>query len=218
MAFKLTLQEIQNCLDELEWEFLRLADEECLHAPKSQFCAFLQLGIRAVWLMNAMVQSIRLRDPDGYYALSRACWESTQLQLEFRRKETRTKVAKWFQGNHKTWNANHTKLDQWIRGLGNAASTFGKEFGSLAELAHPTSQATENSVICALARKNDPRSVDQLNKAVADAMQDLSGRVMREFWIIDLQHSDLINVPIQRPNLTQCEKAFVAFQQSLMNG
>lgn len=118
MAFKLTLQEIQNCLDELESEFLRLVDDQCLQAPTSQLCAFSRLGIRAVWLMKAMAQSIQLRDLDGYYVLGRASWESCQLQLEFQLTKSRTKVAKWFQRDPSTWNADHTMLDQWIRGLG----------------------------------------------------------------------------------------------------
>ena len=215
MAFVLPLDEIKTCLEELESEVFRLFDEEYPQNPTSQLCAFLYLGIRAVSLMRGMAQAIRLGDPDAYYVLCRGTWESRQLQLEFRLKKSGPKVVKWFQKKDSSWNADHTGLDRWIQGLGGPTSGFGKELGSLAELAHPTVQAYTRSVVLALARKNHLPSIATIDKAITDAHCELSGMVMCEFSIMDAQRQDLIDVPVERANLARCERAFEAFQKSL---
>ena len=98
--------------------------------------------------------------------------------------------------------------------LGRNRPPYGREYGELSELAHPTAQATENS--CALATNRwDISSVAELTERAVNALQeDFTVMMVHEVWLVDADHDQLIDLRLDSRNLSQCRKLFSEFLAS----
>ena len=217
MACTLNDADITSCLDELEREFLRVGADRCNRLEKQcQLSAFLRLGLRSISLLRGMHVLLSQCILDSHDAVRRAFLESWELQFEFRKKCSSTRALKWLLGVDKSnsWKADRKKLADFVASLGASAPNFGREWGELTELAHPTAQATENSITIVLARHNAKDQAEQVKGELQKLRENFPGLLMREIWLVDATHHQLIDIHISRDNLKHCEKVFGAFLNS----
>lgn len=199
MTLKLEAHDVTLCLDELEREFLRVGAEKCKHlAEPSQLSAFFRVGLRAVSLLRGMYLLLSADALDSYDPVRRAFWESWQLQFEFRIVNSGTKAAKWFETKTKFWEADTKKLADFVESLQHGRPNYGREYGDLSEMTHPTEQATANSCTAALARLDVGNHAQQIRTSVAKLSDDFAGLLVREIWLVDASHEQLINIHISR--------------------
>jgi hypothetical protein len=176
------LKGVAPCLDELEYEYLGIGVEHCRgFEDHSQLSAFLMLGIRSVCLLRGM---IRVADPqflDSYDSVRRSFIESWQLQFEFRLRNATAKAQKWLE-RQPEWQADRKKLEAMIAKLQGGEAGFTREWSGLSEMAHPTFDATINSVsIASTIFKMNPhpnRLDEEFNKLAIDYF----GMVNRVIW------------------------------------
>ena len=76
--------------------------------------------------------------------------ETWYLQLEFRMTSSPDKIDSWFRGNDNSWKVNLRRLGVFVTNLHGIAPNFGPEYHKLSELAHPTEQATRQSIAVVL--------------------------------------------------------------------
>jgi len=192
-------------LDELESEYLRVGIENCGGLEDhSQLSAFLILGIRSICLLRGM---LRLADPqflDAYDSVRRSFVESWQLQFEFKIRDSNAKAQKWLEGVPDTWNADRAKLEGLIEKLQGGKAGFGREWGELSEMTHPTFQAAVNSVsIASTIAGVDPRP-QALNVAFRRLMGDYLGHLNREIWLTLQICDDFIEAPLKEGGFPKC--------------
>lgn len=212
---KLIEEEIRASLDELENVFLRVGAERCKCLEEaSQHSAFLRLGVRAVSLLRGMLPLLRSDTLDSYDAVRRAFLETWQLQFEFRLTSGGPKVAKWFAGQPGSWNLDFGRTANFIESLGRERPQYGREYGDLSELAHPTAAATANSCAVASVRRGMSSAAREIETALAEFAEDHTGLLIREIWIVDACGQDLIDVHIQPSQIPSCEALFDRFRAS----
>ena len=205
----------KTCIDEVEREFLRVGADECkCLKDTSQLSAFLRLGVRADSLLRGMLPLLENDTLDSYDALRRAYYETWLLQFEFRLRSSSGKVARWFQGQADAWRPDPQRLAAFIETLGRNRPPYGREYGELSELAHPTAQATENSCAVATKRWNISSVADQTEKAMNDLREDFTVQIIHEIWLVDVAHDDLIDLRLDSRNLAQCGSLFSGFLAS----
>ena len=204
-----------TCLDELEREFLRVGAEKCkcLEEP-GQLSAFLRLGVRAVSLLRGMLRLLDENTLDSFDSVRRAFLETWQLQFEFRLADSATRAGKWFEGIASSWSADRNKLGDFVQNLGRDRPNYGREYGDLSELAHPTAQATVNSCAVATARQGLSSLPDQVRESVIELSEDFTGMLVREIWLVDAEHPKLIDISIAKDRLRICEALLGEFTTS----
>jgi hypothetical protein len=202
------------CLDELETEYLRIGIESCKGLEDhSQLSAFLMLGIRSVCLLRGM---LRLGDPqflDTYDSARRSFIESWQLQFEFKLRDSATKAQKWLEGVPDSWKPEIGKLEALVKKLQGGQAGFGREWGGLSELAHPSVQAAINSVsIASTIAGVNPRP-HALGDEFQKLMGDFVGLLNREIWLTIQNCPDFIDTPLEPARFTKCLKLHEQFLQ-----
>jgi hypothetical protein len=205
---------IPECLDELESEYLKAGIEKCKGLEDhSQLSAFLMLGIRSICLLRGM---LRLAEPeflDAFDSVRRSFIESWQLQFEFKIRDSKTKAQKWLEGQQE-WQADRKKLEQFIAKRQGGGAGFAREFGELSEMAHPTLQATVNSVSIAstIAGTNPhPLRLEQEFKKLA---KDYIGMVNRVIWLTHQTCADFIDTPLGDEGFPKCAAFHKTFLES----
>src|ERR1700676_3676656 len=142
-------ERIGPCLDALEQEYLKVGIDHCNKLEDhSQLSAFLMVGIRSICLLRGM---LRLSDPqflNSYDSVRRSFIESWQLQFEFKLRDSTARAQKWLE-RQPEWQADRKKLEAVIKKLCGEEGGFTREWAGLSELAHPTLDATVNSVAIA---------------------------------------------------------------------
>jgi hypothetical protein len=191
------LKGVSPCLDELEYEYLGIGVEHCRgFEDHSQLSAFLMLGIRSVCLLRGMIQ---LADPqflDSYDSVRRSFIESWQLQFEFKLREATAKAQKWLE-RQPEWQADRKKLETVIAKLQGREAGFTREWSGLSEMAHPTFDATINSVsIASTIFKMNPHS-DRLDKEFKKLAIDYIGMVNRVIWVTLHKFDDFLDTPLR---------------------
>lgn len=204
------------CLNELEREFLRVGAEKCrcLEEP-SQLSAFLRLGVRAVSLVRGMLPLLGPNTLDSFDAVRRAFLETWQLQFEFRLTGSSEKTARWFEDQGRSWAPDPQKIADFIESLGRKRPKFGREYGDLSELAHPTAKATANSCAVATTRLGISSVSDQIDKAVNELSEDFTGLLIHEIWLVDAIDPRLIDIHIPEDRIPECEGLYREFLASL---
>jgi hypothetical protein len=191
-------------LDELEAEYLRLGAALCNHLrDDSQLSAFLLLGLRATSLLKSVLLLIQPTGAlAGCDAVERAFLESSQLQLEFRFLDSKTKVAEWFAGNRDSWKSDKGKLNSFFQAQKGAG--LGREYGDFSESAHPTVAACRSSVAIVTGARGLHANPHQLEIAVDVRSHDYANLVFREIWTALADEQQLIKIPIERSNAPLC--------------
>lgn len=198
------LEGVRACLDELEYEYLGIGVEHCRgFEDHSQLSAFLMLGIRSVCLLRGMM---RLADPqflDSYDSVRRSFIECWQLQFEFKLRDATAKAQKWLE-RQPEWQADRKKLETVIAKLQGGEAGFTREWSGLSEMAHPTFDATINSVFIAstIFKMNPhPNRLDEEFKKLAI---DYIGMVNRVIWVTLHKCDDFIETPLREEQFPAC--------------
>jgi len=195
---------IGECLDELECEYLKVGVEHCKGLEDhSQLSSFLMLGIRSVCLLRGM---LRLADPqflDSYDSVRRSFIESWQLQFEFKLRDSAAKAQKWLEGQQE-WQADRRKLEGLIAKLQGGPAGFAREFGELSEVAHPTLQATINSVSIASTIAGVNPQPHRLQEEFDKLAHDYVGMVNREIWLTLQVCDEFIETPLKEEQFSKC--------------
>ncbi len=161
------------------------------------------LGIRSICILRAM---LRLADPqflDSYDSVRRSFIESWQLQFEFKLRDSVSKAQKWLEGQQE-WQADRRKLEALVAKLYGEQGGFAREFGELSEMAHPTLQATINSVSVASTLAGINPQPHRLEEAVDKLAHDYVGMVNREIWLTLQTCADFIETPLKEERFAKC--------------
>lgn len=212
-AIKEIFEGIGPCLDELEVEYLRTGIDHCKGLQDhSHLSAYLMLGVRSVCLLRGMLQ---LADPqflDSFDSVRRAFIECWHLQLEFKMKESTAKAQKWLEG--KEWQADKTKIEALIQKLQGGAAGFGREFGELSALAHPTWEATRNSVSIASTIVGMHPKPESLHTEFEKLAKDYVGMTNRLIWLTLFKTEEFIDTPISEERLSTCQAVHHKFLEA----
>lgn len=218
VAVKLELPKLNLCLDELEREFLRVGREKCNRLEdRSQLSAFFRLGVRAVSLLRGMGCLLELRTLDSFQSVHRAFFETWQLQFEFRLADSSDKVVGWFHGHNDSWTPNLKKVAAEIQRLGRGRPLFGREWGELSELTHPTVDATTNSCAVATVRHGFSNVAQEVEAALEVESKNYKTLLMQEIWLVDAQDPSFLALHISWDKLQKCKELydeFIASHQS----
>ena len=203
--FPLDKERALSCLYELETEYLRVGTERCKSLEdRTQLSAFLLLGVRAVSLLRAMLRLLQPDTLDAYDAVRRTFIETWQLQFEFRLGDSASKVQKWFQGDAESWKSDKHKLERYMERRAPGPAGYGREFGELSEVTHPTYKASENS--CAIATIR--RAVNPNRELLEQSLEDLGGNfaalLNRQIWLTLDQDKALLEIYVSSTNLKCC--------------
>ena len=101
----------------------------------------------------------------------------------------------------------------FVTNLHGIAPNFGPEYHKLSELAHPTEQATRQSIAVVL-EKNGLADAGA-NRWLELLRKDSCGLLMREIWLMDAIHERLTELPIRLDDLPNCNRAFSQFQEEM---
>jgi hypothetical protein len=169
------------------------------------------LGIRSICLLRGM---LRLCDPqflDSYDSVRRSFIESWQLQFEFKLRDSTAKAQKWLE-RQPEWQADRKKLETVIEKLHGEEAGFTREWADLSEMAHPTHDATVNSVaIASTLFEMNPRP-HRLEGEFQKLAKDYVGMVNRVIWLTLHKCDDFIDTPLkggQFPNCLELHKKFL---------
>ena len=102
----LDCKDVLRCLDEVEAELFRVADDpECQRFHKnSQLTAVLLLLLRASSLLRSMTFLVQFRDLiDGFHLVARGFEETWNLAHDFRLTDQRDRTAKWLALVNDSW-------------------------------------------------------------------------------------------------------------------
>lgn len=194
---------IGPCLDELEYQYLKAGVEHCSGLDDhSQLSSFLMLGIRSICLLRGMA---RLADPeflDAYDSVRRSFIEAWHLQFEFKLRDSAARAQKWLEGQQE-WQADRKKLEAAIAKLQGGPAGFAREFGELSEMAHPTLQATVNSVSIASTLAGVNPHPHKLNEEFEKLARDYVGMVNREIWLTLQTCPEFIETPLKEELFTK---------------
>lgn len=207
--------DVGPCLDELEFEYLTIGIEQCKGLEdRSQLSAFLILGIRSICLLRSMLRLAGPQFLDAYDTVRRSFVESWQLQFEFKLRDSATKAQKWFQGLPDTWNADKAKLEALIRQLQGGDAGFGREWGELSAMSHPTFEAARNSVAVASTLAGVNPHPEHLEEEFNKLAGDFAGMLNREIWLSIETSAEFIETPLTPEQFPTCIKLHKRFLES----
>lgn len=214
LKFPLDNKKALACLHELQTEYLRVGTERCKNLEdRTQLSAFLRLGIRSVSLLRAMLKLLQPDSLDAYDPIRRSFLETWQLQFEFRLPDSTTKVQKWFQGDGDTWKSHKQKLERYMEKKAPGPAGFGREWGELSELTHPTCAASVNScAVVTILRGLNPNK-QLLDQSLEDLAGDFCGLLNRQIWLTIDQDKELLELHVSLANLDCC----VGFHHAYMD-
>ncbi len=196
---------IGPCLDELEYEYLKIGVENCEGLEDhSQLSAFLMVGIRSISLLRGMLQLAHPEFLDAYDSVRRSFVESWQLQFELKLRDSATKAQKWLEAQPDTWKVDRATLEASIAKLQGGHAGFAREWGELSEMSHPTLQAVVNSVSIAstIAGVNPrPHLLEESFKKLA---RDYVGMVNRVIWLTVQHCAEFIDTPLKEERFEKC--------------
>ncbi len=206
--------EIEPCLDELEHEYLRLGIEHCKGLEDhSQLSAFLLVGIRSICLLRGMLRLADAQFLDSYDSVRRSFIESWQLQFEFKLRDSTAKAQKWLEGQP-VWQADRKKLEAVIEKLQGGEAGFTREWSGLSEMAHPTLDATRNSVAIASTVFDMNPNPDHLEEEFRKLANDYVGMVNRVIWLTLHKCDDFIDTPLDERRFARCLELHKKFLES----
>jgi hypothetical protein len=205
--FSLDRKLANECLEELEKEYLRIGSARCKYLEdRSQLSAFLLLGIRSVSLLRAMTHLLQLDTLDSYDSVRRAFVESWQLQFELRLRGSETRAQDWFREKNDAWKPNIAKLEEFIKKDGHSPAGLGREWGLLSEKSHPTYAAASDSCAIVTARRGISSVSGHLREEQQALESDYCGLLVRQIWLTLDGDSEFMSIPMERGFLKTCEE------------
>jgi len=193
---KLDPAQVRVCLDEIDAELFKIADsDECqrFHA-ETQLTAVLLLLLRASSLMRPLLGLFESLEFDAFDAVLRAWEEDWWLAHELRLSASADKAAAWLRGENDAWSAKIAVLVTFAKGRGHPGPTFGRDYGLLSKLAHPTRTAAENSVTLGGIRKGIDGARAEIAGAERNNVERIRNAVYRLIWLIGDQDAQFIKI------------------------
>jgi hypothetical protein len=195
---------ILQCLDEVESELFRVADnDECQRFHKhSQLTAVLLLLLRTSSLLRSMTLLVQFSDlEDGFHLVARGFEETWNLAHDLRLSLHHDKAIRWLAGENDSWSARIAVLVKFAIGRGHLEPTLARDYGLLSELAHPTRSAAENSVTLCGVRMG----IDGAEAEIATEQENCEKRVTatlyRLLWLVLDQDAKFIAIPVDENNM-----------------
>jgi hypothetical protein len=194
-----------RCLDEIEAELFRVADDpECQRFHKnSQLTAVLSLLLRASSLLRSMTLLVQFRDLiDGFHLVARGFEETWNLAHDFRLSDQRNKTAKWLASVNDSWSARLNTIVQFAIGRGHRQPTLARDYGLLSELAHPTRSAADNSVTLCGVRLGFAGAEAEIAAEQENCENRVTATLYRLMWLILDQDAKFVAIPVDPKNLS----------------
>ena len=205
---------IGPCLDELEYQYLGIGIEHCKgFEDHSQLSAFLLLGVRSICLLRGMLRLADRQFLDSYDCVRRSFIESWQLQFEFKLRDSTAKAQKWLE-RQPEWQADRKKLESVIAKLLGGKAGFTREWSGLSEMAHPTFDATVNSVAIASTLFDMNPQPEHLEEEYKKLVSDYVGMVNRVIWLTLQKSDDFIDTPLEARQFPQSLELHKKFLES----
>jgi hypothetical protein len=154
-------EKFQSYLFELESALSTVGIRDCkdLHST-TQLAAAIYCLLRATSLFRAALSLARAGLMDASDVTRRAYWEAWMLGYEFRIEDATGHVELWHRDKNRHGIPDIGMVRSYELSLGITTSTYGRAYGGLTEVSHPTKSAAENSVV-----------------TVSGVHRDMSGRI-----------------------------------------
>jgi hypothetical protein len=138
-------KQILACLDEVEAELFRIADnDECDRFHKdTQLTAMVLLLMRMSSLIRSLLLLLESGSFDAFDPVLRAFEETFYLAHEIRLSASADKATAWLRGNKDTWSGKIGVLIEFAKKRGHPGPNIGRDYGLLSELAHPTRKRSQ---------------------------------------------------------------------------
>ncbi len=208
---KLDPKQVRSCLDEIDSEIFKAADnEECQRFHKdTQLTATLLLLARMSSLIRPLLLLQESGDYDAFDGVLRAFEETWYLGHEFRLAARQERAVAWLAGQDNTWKAKIGVLIEFARGRGHNAPTMGADYNLLSELAHPTRTAAENSLAICMVRYGIDGAKEQLAEQPKMKGERITYALYRLAWLMTDEDENFIKIPADIEKMPRCEK-FIA--------
>ena len=210
---KLDAAQVRACLDEIDAELFKVADnEQCQRFHKdTQLTAVVLLLLRASSLMRPLLGLFESLEFDAFDAVLRAWEEDWRLAHELRLSASADKAAAWLRGDNDAWSAKIAVLVEFAKGRGHPGPTFGRDYGLLSELAHPTRTAAENSVTLGGIRKGIDGARAEIAGAEKNNVERIRNSLYRLIWLIGDQDAQFIKFPVDVKKMPASEKFLAGY-------
>ena len=200
----LDCHQVRLCLDEVERELFRVADsDECRRFHKdTQLTAVVLLLLRTSSLLRSLLLLSQAgNSEDSFHLVLRAFEETWYLAHEFRSSERRNRAVRWLARQNDSWSARIGDLVEFALGRGHRGPNFGRGYGSLSELAHPTRAAAENSVTLCGVRMGIEGAEAQIVAERENCEKRITYALYRLLWLVLDQDTKFIPIPVDPKNL-----------------
>ena len=149
-------EKFQSYLFELESALSAVGIRDCedLHST-TQLAAAVYCLLRATSLFRATLSLAKAGLMDASDVTRRAYWEAWMLGYEFRIEGASGHVELWHRDKNRHGVPDISMVRSYELSLGITTSTYGKAYGGLSEVSHPTKSAAENSVVTVSAVHGD---------------------------------------------------------------
>jgi hypothetical protein len=200
-------KQILACLDEVEAELFRIADnDECDRFHKdTQLTAMVLLLMRMSSLIRSLLLLLESGSFDAFDPVLRAFEETFYLAHEIRLSASADKATAWLRGNKDTWSGKIGVLVEFAKKRGHPGPNIGRDYGLLSELAHPTRSAANNSVTLCGVRQG----IDGAKAEVAEAEKNNPERIKyalyRLIWLLSDEDRTFIKIPVDVKGMPESE-------------
>jgi hypothetical protein len=199
--------QILKCLDEIEGELFRIADNsECQRFHKdTQLTAMVLLLMRMSSLIRSLLLLLDSGNFDGFDPVLRAFEETFYLAHELRLGVSADKATAWLRGDKDTWSGKIGVLVEFAKKRGHPGPNIGRDYGLLSELAHPTRSAANNSVTLGAVRRGIEGARAELAEADKNNPERIRYALYRLIWLLSDQDEQFVNIPVDLKKMPEAE-------------
>ena len=200
-------KEILTCLDEVEGELFRIADDEdCQRFHKdTQLTAMVLLLTRMSSLVRSLLLLLQSKNFDGFDPVLRAFEETFYLAHELRLAASVDKATAWLRGDKDVWSGKIGALVEFAKKRGHPGPNIGRDYGLLSELAHPTRTAANNSVTLCGVRRGIDGAQAELAEAEKNNPERIRYALYRLIWLLSDQDDTFITIPVDLKRMLESE-------------
>jgi hypothetical protein len=200
-------KQILTCLDEVEGELFRIADnDQCRRFHNdSPLTAMVLLMMRMSSLIRSLLLLLESGNFDGFDPVLRAFEETFYLAHELRLSASADKAAAWLRGDKDVWSGKIGVLVEFAKKRGHPGPNIGRDYGLLSELAHPTRSAANNSVTLCAVRRGIEGAKAELAEAEKNNPERIRYALYRLIWLLSDQDDQFVNLPIDLTKMPQSE-------------
>jgi hypothetical protein len=206
-------EQFQSYLFELESALSTIGIRDCedLHSA-SPLAAAVYCLLRATSLLRAVLSLAEAGLMDASDVVRRAYWESWMLGYEFRIEKASEHAALWHRDKDRHGIPDIGSVRSYELFLGITTSTYGKTYGGLSEVSHPTKSAAENSVVTISALHGDRSGrIAQAQKMLLTG--DAPPMMYLLIWTIFSEWPGMISLGITPPDIPKSAAFYEAYDK-----